>query len=128
LGEIVFAHSKKLQTLNRIVHPPLLTKVRQEIRKQKGLVILDAALLFNWGLEKEMDASILVSAPKRLKIERAPKAGMTRKVAEERMSRQLPERIMAKRTDFIIKNIGTQEDLRNQAEELWQLFNKCRLQ
>ena len=126
LGEIVFAHSKRLQTLNRIIHPSLLTKIRREISRQKGMVILDAALLFNWGFEKEMDASVLVSATKRLKIERASQAGMTKETAEARVSKQLPESIMAKRADFIVKNNGTQEDLRNKAEELWQLLNKCR--
>jgi dephospho-CoA kinase len=90
------------------------------------MVVLDAALLFNWGLEKEMDASVLVRATKRLKIERTSQAGMTKETAELRISKQLPERIMAKRADFVVKNNGTQEDLRNKAEELWQLFNKCR--
>lgn len=126
LGEIVFADSKRLQMLNRIIHPSLLTKIRREINRQKGVVVLDAALLFNWGLEKEMDASVLVSTTKRLKIERANQTGMTKATAEARISKQLSENIMAKRADFVIKNNGTQEDLRNKAEELWQLFNKCR--
>jgi dephospho-CoA kinase len=128
LGEIVFANTKRLHLLNQIIHPALLTKIRQEIRKQKGIVILDAALLFNWGLEKKINASILVSATKRLKIERSRLAGMARKTAEVRLSKQLPEKIMAKRADFVIKNNGTPEDLWNKAEELWQLFNKCRRQ
>lgn len=126
LGKIVFAHTKKLKSLNQIIHPLLLTKLRQKIRKQKGVVILDAALLFNWELEKEMDASVLVSSTQRLKTERATKAGMTKAEAGARISKQLPDRLMAQRADFIIKNNGTKKDLRNKAEELWQLFNKCR--
>lgn len=122
LGGIAFNHPKKLQTLNRIVHPALLAKVRQDIRKKKGIIVLDAALLFNWGLEKETDASILVSATKRLKIERTEKLGMTKKAAEERLVRQMPETIMAKNTDFIVKNYGSKQELKQTAQELWQVL------
>ena len=126
LGEIAFNHPKKLQTLNRIVHPALLAKVRQDIRKKRGIIVLDAALLFNWGLEKEMDASILVSATKRLKIERTKKLGILKKTAEERLARQMPETVMVKRADFIVKNNGTKQELKQTTQELWQLFTKCR--
>jgi dephospho-CoA kinase len=122
LGEIVFANPKKLHVLNRIVRPGLLSKVRQEIKKQKGMVVLDAALLFYWELEKEMDAAILVSAPKWLKIERMKKAGFSKKETEERLAGQMLESVMDKRADFIIKNNGTKQELRNKAKELWQLF------
>ncbi|MDH5185602.1 MAG: dephospho-CoA kinase [candidate division WOR-3 bacterium] len=125
LGEIIFANPRKLRTLNRIVHPALLSKLRQEIRKKEGMVVIDAALLFNWRMEKEIDAAILVSAPKRLKIERIRKLGMSRKEVEQRLNRQMPETMMAKKADFIIKNNGTRQDLRNKAAELWQLFSKC---
>jgi dephospho-CoA kinase len=126
LGKIAFNHPKKLQTLNRIVHPALLAKVRQDIRKKRGIIVLDAALLFNWGLEKEMDASILVSATKRLKIERTKKLGILKKTAEERLARQMPETVMVKRADFIVKNNGTKQELKQTTQELWQLFTKCR--
>jgi len=126
LGEIVFANRKQLQKLNRIVQPVLLAKVRQAIRRCSGMVVLDAALLFNWGLEKEMDASILVSAPKRLKLGRASETGMTKKIAEARLARQMTESSMARRADLVIENNRTKEDLKNKAEEIWQLINKCR--
>ena len=126
LGEIVFANRRQLQKLNRIVQPVLLAKVRQAIRRSSGMVVLDAALLFNWGLEKEMDASILVRAPKRLKLERSCQTGMTQKIAEAKLAQQMDESAMAKRADLIIENNRTKEDLKNRAEEIWQLINKCR--
>lgn len=122
LGEIAFANPKKLRTLNCIVHPALLTKVRQEIKKNRGIIVLDAALLFNWGLEKEMDASILVSATKKLKIERTKKLGMTKKAAEERLGQQMPEKVMAKQADFIVKNNGSKQELKQTAQEMWQVL------
>ncbi len=127
LGEIVFNQPKKLQMLNRIVHPALLTKVRQDIRKEKGIIVLDAALLFNWGLEKEMDASILVSATKELKIKRSKKLGMTKKAVEERLARQIPETMMVKKADFIVRNNGSNQELKQTALEMWQLFTKCQV-
>ncbi len=127
LGEIVFNQPKKLQMLNRIVHPTLLTKVRQDIRKEKGIIVLDAALLFNWGLEKEMDASILVSATKELKIKRSKKLGITKKAVEERLARQIPETMMVKKADFIVRNNGSNQELKQTALEMWQLFTNCQV-
>ncbi len=127
LGEIVFNQPNKLQMLNRIVHPTLLTKVRQDIRKEKGIIVLDAALLFNWGLEKEMDASILVSATKELKIKRSKKLGITKKAVEERLARQIPETMMVKKADFIVRNNGSNQELKQTALEMWQLFTNCQV-
>lgn len=127
LGEIVFNQPNKLQMLNRIVHPTLLTKVRQDIRKEKGIIVLDAALLFNWGLEKEMDASILVSASTKLKVERTKKLGMTKKETKERLARQLSETTMAKKADFIVRNNGSNQELKQTALEMWQLFTNCQV-
>lgn len=123
LANLVFAHPKRLSNLNRIIHPYLIAKIRAMIRKSKGIVILDAALLFNWGLQKELDASILVCAPKKIKLKRVRKLGMSKKEAERRLSCQLNERAMAKKADFVIKNNSTKQALLRKAKLLWRLFN-----
>jgi len=47
LGKLAFAGKANLNKLNAIVHPTLLDRVRKEIdRNRKGLVVVDAALLF----------------------------------------------------------------------------------
>ncbi len=123
LGAIVFDNPQKLKLLNQIVHPRLLAQIRNGIQKKKGVVVLDAALLFNWGLEKEVDAAILVSASKNLKIERSQKSGMSKQTAEKRLAQQLPEKVMVEKADFIVKNNGTKQTLRKKAKALWKVLN-----
>jgi len=122
LGSIVFANPQKLKLLNRIVQPTLIAKIKQAIRKTKGIAVVDAALLFNWDKKLPCTITILVSAPKRLKVMRVTKLGMSRQEAERRLACQLPERVMAKKADFIIKNNGTKKDLRKKAIALWRNF------
>lgn len=120
LGNIVFTNPQKLNQLNRIVHPTLIAKIQQAISKAKGMVVVDAALLFNWNKRLVVDIAILVSAPKKLKIKRLLKSGMKKLEIERRLSCQLSERTMAKMANFIIKNNGTKQHLKKQAITLWR--------
>jgi dephospho-CoA kinase len=66
LGKIVFSSIENRDKLNKIVHPYLLSNLRKQIRehrkKDPGIVIVDAALIVEWGLQKELDYLILVES------------------------------------------------------------------
>src|SRR5690606_1306030 len=62
LGSIVFGSVSALETLNALVHPHLLTAVREEIisaRRVMNRVVLAAALIYEWGIQDEFDHVIL---------------------------------------------------------------------
>ncbi|MEO0073757.1 MAG: dephospho-CoA kinase [candidate division WOR-3 bacterium] len=129
LGKLAFANRRSLKKLNSIVHPPLIDKLRQEIaRHRKGLVVLDAALLFDWGLEKEVDVSILVTAPERLKLRRLIEAGMDPAEAEARLKLQTPDARLWRRADFVLENKGSLAELRRKSRALWNFFYSSRFQ
>ncbi|MEO0113843.1 MAG: dephospho-CoA kinase [candidate division WOR-3 bacterium] len=127
LAKVVFASRKKLALLNRIVHPALIDRINKTIGRfseKKNIIILDAALLFNWDKKIPVDVKILVSAKKRLKIARLKELGISRKEAERRLSCQLTEKTMAKKADIIVKNNGTKKELARQAKKLFAEFRK----
>lgn len=129
LGKLAFANRCSLKKLNSIVHPVLLEQVRQEIaRHRKGLVVIDAALLFDWGLEKEVDVSILVTAPDRLKLRRLTEAGMDPAEAEARLKLQTPDSRLWRRADFVLENKGSLAELRRKSRALWNFFYSSRFQ
>lgn len=129
LAERAFASKAALTKLNRITHPGLLTKLRAEInRHKKGLVIVDAALLFYWGLDKEMDVSILVTAPERLKVKRMTDSGMSPEAARARLKLQQPDAKVWRRADFVLENSGSLPELKRKARALWNFFYSARFQ
>ena len=55
------------KSLNRIVHPWLLKRIRTEIAqarksKKSKILVVDAALIYNWRLEQELDYIVVVES------------------------------------------------------------------
>ena len=129
LGKLAFASRASLAKLNAIVHPALLDRVRKEIdRNRKGLVVVDAALLFSWGLDKEVDVAILVTAADRLKIKRLVDAGMNEEDLVARLKLQPPDAKIWRRADFVIDNKGSFAELRRKCRALWNFFYSAKFQ
>jgi dephospho-CoA kinase len=68
----VFADPQALARLNALVHPHILGRLRAGIAGSTGLdtVVIDAALLLDWGFERECDAVVAVVAPREQQLER----------------------------------------------------------
>jgi dephospho-CoA kinase len=71
LGRRVFRDRRALRALERIVHPPMVERVRADIASGSGPVLVNAALLFRMGLDRLCDAVLCVRAPLRSRIARA---------------------------------------------------------
>lgn len=124
LGAKVFGNPESLQKLNRIVHPHLLTALREEIssaRKVMNRVVVDAALIVEWGIAGEFDHVVLVTAPEPLRLERLmARTGMNREDAEARIRSQMPEGEKRKSAGFVIENLGTEAELREKVDAVWE--------
>jgi dephospho-CoA kinase len=129
LAEVSFSCRANLNKLNRITHPALVERVRKEIaRLRKGLVVVDAALLFLWGLDKEMDVSILVTAPERLKVKRMTQSGMSSNQVKARLKLQQSDSSIWRRADFVLDNRGSLAELKRKTRALWNFFYSARFQ
>ena len=129
LGKLAFASKKSLAKLNAIAHPVLLERVRKEIdRNRKGLVVVDAALLFAWGMDKDVDVAILVTAADRLKIRRLVDAGMKEEDVLARLKLQPPDSKIWHRADFVLDNKGSFAELRRKCRALWNFFYSAKFQ
>jgi len=129
LGKLAFASKSSLARLNSIVHAALLKRVRNEIdRNRKGLVVVDAALLFSWGLDREVDVAILVTAADRLKIRRLVDAGMKEEDVVARLKLQPPDSKIWRRADFVLDNKGSFAELRRKCRALWNFFYSAKFQ
>lgn len=109
-----------IDELNRIAHKYILEEIETRISlaadKDTGVVVIDAPLLFESGLEKRCDAVIAVIADDSTQIERLKKRDA--KSEEElvnRLSAQLSAAEIAERCDCIINNCGSLGQLRRKA-------------
>jgi dephospho-CoA kinase len=122
LGRKAFSSRERLEALNGIVHPRLLSllkKKMQSAREDGRLVVVDAALIPEWGIEDWFDRVIVVVCPEALKVERLIRLGMDRAEAEERLRMQMPDAERAEVGDHVIENAGTLEDLSTEARKLF---------
>jgi len=109
VGEMVFSNPSLLEKLNGIVHPPVIERFFRwvEENKQHAIVVMEAAILFESGTDKGVDKVILVIAPNEIRIERIKaRDGLSQELISDRMSRQLPQDELIKRSNYIIDNDG----------------------
>jgi dephospho-CoA kinase len=106
LASIVFQDKKKLSILNALVHPATIRNSNQWMKCQTSpYAIREAALIFESGVQGQLDYIIGVSAPVELRIERAmQRDNITREQVLERIDRQINESIKMRLCDFVIVN------------------------
>jgi len=110
IAELVFTNPDKLQKLNAIIHPRVREGVALWAEQQKSeWVIEEAAILFESGAYKNLDAVIVVSASEEVRIQRVMERDNVSEVTvKERIKNQITEKERRERADFIIENDGNQ--------------------
>lgn len=112
LAEKVFHDEKQLGKLNGLVHPRVGQDFETWVQKagEQPYLLKEAALLFESGSYQSLHATILVTAPETIRLERVLKrdAHRTRGQIEAIMAKQLPETESRKRATALIHNDGMQ--------------------
>ena len=125
LGEIAFSSAEGKNKLNRIIHPYLLSNLRKKIKeyrkRKKGLVMVDAALIIEWGLQKELDYLILVESNLKNRLRRMKEySGYSQKEALSRIKAQIDYKTRRRYADYIIRNDQDLKELRRKILFLWK--------
>jgi dephospho-CoA kinase len=125
LGNRVFADLAQLRLLNAIVHPQLIARLHELAVEQLRLssqtvAIIDAALIFEWGLDKSLAKVIAAWCRPDQQLERlVAKTGMPRAQAEQRIHAQMPAEEKRRRADYVIDCSGSLEQSRAQVESIY---------
>ena len=122
LRDTVFIEKEKLAKLENIIHPNVRKMLFEELEglNKQGIksAIVDGPLIYEKGLDKELDKVIVVSAAMELIRERLIERGMSTGDIEKRTAKQMPLKEKEKKADFILFNNGTKEDLEGDVEML----------
>jgi dephospho-CoA kinase len=109
IAEQVFQEPKKLKELEAIVHPAVHRDANAWHHQQDAPYTLrEAALLYESGGAKLVDAVIVVTAPEEVRVQRVmERDGVTREQVLARMRNQWPQQEKDELADFLIINDGS---------------------
>jgi dephospho-CoA kinase len=107
LATLVFGNPAALRRLEAIVHPLVREAQRSFLktaaRHRRAVAVLDIPLLFETGMDRAVDRTIVVSAPYRVQRARVlARSGMTEAIFRRVLSQQLPDVEKRRRADFVV--------------------------
>ena len=121
LGRAAFSAPGRVARLNAIVHPPLLERLDRALERARDagadLAVVDAALVFEFGLAEILDVLVLVTAPEEAREERLRQGrGMDAERFRRITETQMPDEEKVPASDYVIVNDGSIEELRAEAD------------
>lgn len=123
LAAIVFSDQRKLAALNAIVHPVIFKAVADELDKLRAtetVVILDAALIIETGLDSSCDVLIVVDSSDEDRLRRLQRdRGMSFADVRAVMGAQADRIRLLDKADIVVSNDGSLDDLAREAEHVW---------
>lgn len=128
LANIVFSNERKRTMLNEIIHPyvidQLFSRAETDLSKSSGAIaIFDIPLLFESGLDAQMDRTITVSCEESERVRRiVERDQVTSEHALARIRAQMPEEEKRLRADYVLDNNGSLDDLIQQVDALFELL------
>ena len=109
-ASIIFNDKKLLEISNSIIHPFVKKDFEDWVVAQSfPYVIKESAILFETGIYKQLDKTVLVTAPEKIRVKRVVERDkISKKVVLERIKNQWEDKEKILLADFEIKNDETQ--------------------
>jgi dephospho-CoA kinase len=123
LAKRVLDDPEALRRLEALVHP-LVRAAKARFLKQAeasgaSIVVLDIPLLFETGADRQVDATVVVTAPAEVQRARAlERPGMTAEKLTAILARQMPDAEKRRRADFVVDTSQGFEAARQQVQEI----------
>ncbi len=121
VAAIVFDDESQRRRLESLVHPLVRARraelVREAASRGAEVVVVDAPLLFEAGVDAECDAVVFVDAPREVRLERVRASrGWDQAEVDRRERAQMPLEEKRRRSRYGIVNTGGLSDLGPQVE------------
>ncbi len=115
IAEIIFHDENKLSALNALIHPKVFRAFDEAARRAeaegKPMIAKEAAILFESGGEKGLDAVLVVAADLDKRFARLRARGLSDAEIHARLSHQFPQEELLKRADIVVWNNDTLDAL-----------------
>ena len=129
IASAIFSDMSLKQKVESIIHP----RVEKEIDRQfkelalRGLhiVLVEAALIYEAGLDKKLDAVVVVETDESERVSRVRKRDVVSEDAvRSRIAAQLDIKKKLEKADYILYNNGTLEELESKVRFLYIVFKQ----
>ncbi|MCD6587940.1 MAG: dephospho-CoA kinase [Candidatus Fermentibacteraceae bacterium] len=123
LREKAFSSPEVLQGINSVLHPRLVRWVTVSagvLKENRGVFVLDAALIFELRLEKYLNYVVTVTDQlERVTSRLAHRDGVSPETVSGRWRSQLALEEKTARSHFVIRNADTEDILKKNAEQFY---------
>lgn len=125
IADIIYTDPKEKEWIDSKSHPVIACEMAKQLNAAMAessapAVILDVPLLFESGWQKYSDVVWTVATKRDVQIERIIKRdGLSREEAEKRIDAQMPLDEKCRLADIVINNDGTEAELRQEVDSLW---------
>ncbi|MEW6062618.1 MAG: dephospho-CoA kinase [Bacteroidota bacterium] len=127
LATIVFSEHEKLLRLNSIVHPSVFLEFdtwKRNLHSLSSYALAEAALLFESSMDKRMDYTLVIAASDDIRVKRVMERDkVSKELVQARMVHQLPMQDLIERADFVLRNDGTQTELKAKVNFFHTVFS-----
>lgn len=109
LAALVFSDPEQLKQLNALIHPKVTEEIKHRLEiSRANMIVIDAPLLQQAGLDRLCDLTVCVTAPKELRIERIMRRDhISYEAAAARIDAQPSEKEYQQGADLVICNDGS---------------------
>lgn len=117
MAELVFADKTKRRKLDSIVHPSVFSAIYRQLdslsfKQYHPYVLIEAALVYETGMNEWLDRVIVVTADEEIRIQRVmARDTVPREEVLRRIEAQMPIAQKIEQADFVIENNGPVHEL-----------------
>jgi dephospho-CoA kinase len=128
LGDIVFADPRRLEQLERILHPRVIARILQarKMLPAEQTLVVEAIKLLETSLRSVCDRIWVVLAPRDQLLPRLAQRGMSDAGVTARLAVQASEDEFRRAADVLIENDGDRDALRAAVAAAWSRVREPR--
>jgi len=118
VARVIFEDESQRDRLESLLFP-MLAEHRAELIRRAGedggkVVVIDAPLLFEAGLDEQCDAVVFVDTPREIRLRRLKsRSGWDEAELARREKAQLPLDVKRERSDYVLSGAGTADEVRD---------------
>ena len=123
LREIMTGDPEAKEALEEILHPEIIRMMCEKLkdaRRNGESLVMEVPLLFELGLEKMFDTVVTVFSGEQSRIRRLTRRDdLDQARAKALVGLQMPETEKARRADFVLRNVGSMENLEKDVKKMY---------
>jgi dephospho-CoA kinase len=121
VAERIFADRTEYDWLTGFLHPIVRAELEERLRRKgDSWAVVEIPLLFETGVAPWVTVKVFVTAPREARLERCRERGWDEAEMRRRESFFLPSQDRAARSDYVIRNDGDMETLKNAVTEIYR--------